>query len=305
MTEFGGILPALVTPFDEKQNFNKSSFAQLLKRSFDGGVRGVYLNGSTGEGFLQSISQRQQVVETAVELSPDDKQIIVHIGALNTTDAVTLARHAADLKVTAVSALPPPGNYNFIEIKKYYETIAAASTVPLIAYHLPISGSLKLSAAELLEVCQIPNVEGLKFTDYDLFTMSVLVEAGIPLFNGYDEVLVAGLLMGAAGGIGTIYNLIPDFFVRLYELAQAEEWTQARQVQRQINKLISIIVKFPVFPATKAILKFSGIDCGYCLPPRQRLTANQETELFNKIQNSSFATILLGENGDYTKFAND
>lgn len=298
MSKFSGMFPALVTPFDGENRFNKAAFSQLLNRVYSAGVHGVYLNGSTGEGFLQSLEQRKSTVEAAVELSPAGKQIIVHVGAMNTQDAVRLAEHSANCNVAAVSALPPPGNYSFAEIKGYYEAIAGSADAPLIAYHFPAASATKLNAAQLVEICGISNIVGVKFTDHDFFTLSILKEhTDAVVFNGYDEVLVAGLLMGADGGIGTIYNLIPEKFVRLYQLTRENDWTEARKLQSEVNELIDIVVRYPVFPATKAVLKFFGIDCGYCLAPRAGLTEAQEAELLNSLRNSRFADQLVMETG--------
>lgn len=293
MTVFNGILPALVTPFDREGRFDARAFGRLLERVYAADVHGIYVNGSTGEGLLQSAAQRQQVAEAAIGNSPPGKQVIIHVGAASTADAVELARHAARAGAHAVSSLPPVGSYSFEEVRAYYESLAAASSVPLLVYHFPARHHASTSAAQLLELCRIPGVVGLKFTDYDLFTLSTVKASGAVIFNGYDEVLAAGLLMGADGGIGTIYNLVPELFVQIYELSQQARWAEARRVQEQVNELIRIIVRYPVFPATKAILSWAGIDCGRCLPPRRSLTATEEAQLRRELAASSFAERLL------------
>ncbi|MBA2645530.1 MAG: dihydrodipicolinate synthase family protein [Pyrinomonadaceae bacterium] len=293
MTVFNGILPALVTPFDREGRFDACAFDQLLEHVYAADVHGIYVNGSTGEGLLQSAAQRKQVAEVAIANSPPGKQVIIHVGAASTADAIELARHAAHAGAHAISSLLPPGSYSFDEIKAYYETLAAASGVPLLVYHFPAINASIISAAQLLELCRIPGVVGLKFTDYDLFTLATVKASGAIVFNGYDQVLVAGLLMGADGGIGTIYNLVPELFVQIYELSQGGRWAEARRVQERINELIRIIVRYPVFPATKAILSWAGIDCGRCLAPRRSLTATEETQLRDELATSSFAERLL------------
>ena len=107
MTEFNGILPALVTPFDREGRFDARAFGRLLERVYAADVHGVYINGSTGEGLLQSAAQRQQVAEAAVGNSPPGKQVIVHVGAASTADAVELARHAARAGATPSAAYRP------------------------------------------------------------------------------------------------------------------------------------------------------------------------------------------------------
>jgi N-acetylneuraminate lyase len=284
-----GILPALVTPFDAEGAFAAGSFERLLERVYAAGVNGVYVCGQTGEGLLQPRTQRKLVAEVAVRNSPPGKTVIVNIGAYNTADAVDLARHAAHSGVHAISSLPPPGNYSFAEIKAYYQAIASVSDLPLLVYYFPDVCPALSSLGQLLELCSLPNVIGLKFTDFDLYKLSLLKREGAMVFNGRDEVLAAGLLMGADGGIGSFYNLVPDLFVKLFRCSEAGEWEQAREVQQKINDLISIGLRFPVFPAIKAMLAWSGIPCGTCLPPRRALTPAEESALHEMIAGSTLS----------------
>src|SRR5205814_1742776 len=106
------IVAATVTPFDENEQFVPRSYAELLKSLYAAGVDGVYVCGGTGEGLLQTVEQRKLVAESAVANWPAGKQVIVHVGSHRTADAVELARHASRSGVTAVSALPPLGNYS-------------------------------------------------------------------------------------------------------------------------------------------------------------------------------------------------
>src|SRR5439155_27259256 len=121
--------------------------------------------------------------------------------------------------------------------------------------------------AQILELAAIPNVAGLKFTDYNLYKLWSIRSQGKIVYSGRDEVLVAGLLMGADGGIGTFYNLVPDWFVEVYRRAQAGDWTGARAVQDEITELIRIVLRFPALPAVKFLLAHIGLDCGGCVAP--------------------------------------
>jgi N-acetylneuraminate lyase len=131
----------------------------------------------------------------------------------------------------------------------------------------------------LLDLCTIPNVAGVKFTDSDLYKLDTVAGTGLAVFNGRDECLAPGLLMGAGGGIGTFYNLAPEWFVDVFRQTRAGDWDRARCVQRKINALIRLTQQFPLFPSVKAMLAWSGIDCGACLPPRGPLTPDEEQRL--------------------------
>src|SRR5438445_12497865 len=111
-----GILPAVVTPLDADEQFAPAPFEALLESLYGAGVDGIYVCGGTGEGLLQTVEQRKRVAEAAVRNSPKGKQVVVHVGSHRTADAVELAAHAGRIGASAVSALPPLGNYSFAEI---------------------------------------------------------------------------------------------------------------------------------------------------------------------------------------------
>ncbi len=280
MNTLKGILPATITPFDSQGRFAPAVFEQLLARLYAAGVHGVYVCGTTGEGMLQSKEQRQAIVETAVASTPRGRQVVVHVGAASLDDARELTRHAAKAGAQAISSLPPlSASFSFSQVRAYYASLAQASDLPLVVYFFPEICSSISTADQLEELCALPNVIGVKFTDFDLFKLSQVVRPGRCVFNGRDEVLAAGLLMGANGGIGTFYNLVPELFVRIYTEAEAGNWDPVRAVQHQVNTLIRLTLRFPLFPAVKQILDWSGLDCGPCLPPRALLNDDERRSL--------------------------
>jgi N-acetylneuraminate lyase len=294
MTPFAGILPAVVTPFDDTGKFAAPAFERLLERVYAADVHGVYLCGSTGEGMLQSLEQRKLITEVAVKHSPPDKQIIVHVGANTTADAIELARHAGAAGVHAISSLPPlVGGYSFAEIKTFYEQLAAASDLPLLLYYFPEASPAIKSAEQTLELCAIPNVIGLKYTDYDLYTMLRLKQQGATVFYGRDEMLTAGLLFGAEGGIGSFYNVLPQEFMTIWYETRENHHDAALGTQERINEFITITLRYPLFPALKTILGWMGIDCGHCLAPRrERLTETEAATLREDLQRAELYDLI-------------
>ena len=224
-----------------------------------------------------------------VRNTPAGKHIVVHVGAPATETAVALARHAAEAGATAISSLPPAGAYSFGEVRDYYEAVATATDLPFLVYYYP-AGSAALSSLDQFTVlCSLPNVLGLKFTDMDLYKLAWLKKAGCTIFNGYDEILVAGLLMGADGGIGSFYNVAPHLFVEIYSAARRGDWALAKAVQDDVNQIIAIGLRYPVHSAVKAMLAWLGIDCGRCLPPRRPLATGEVRELHELLESSPLA----------------
>jgi N-acetylneuraminate lyase len=288
MQQFSGILPAVVTPLDEHGALNVRSLERLLERFYEVGCHGVYVCGQTGEGLQLSPDVRERALEVAVANTPAGRTVIAHIGAASTSDAVRLVRHAAKTGAHAISSLPPSSAYSFPEVRSYYEALAAAAPLPLLVYYFPeVSASIR-TLDEVLDLCSIPNVAGLKFTDFDLYRLSLIQRAGHNILNGRDEVLAAGLLMGAHGGIGSFYNLAPELFVEVYRLSQEGRWREARATQDRINDLIRAVLRFPMLAAIKQLLTWSGIDAGRPVEPRRALRADEQPALRAAMDQAGF-----------------
>lgn len=293
MMQLEGIMPALVTPVNEDGTFQAAPYERLLERVYNAGVDGVYVCGQTGEGLQLTIADRKRAVECAVACSGRGKHVIVHVGALCTADAVKLARHAAAAGATAISSLPPFGNYSFDEIRAYYEMVAQASDLPFLVYYFPSIAPAIRTTEDVLSLCRISNVAGLKFTDSDFFRLWAIRRSGAVVFNGSDEMLLPGLIMGANGGIGSTYNLIPGSFVELYRMAREGRWEEARLMQDRINEFLAVILRYPVHPVIKLVLNWTGIDCGVCIPPRRGLSPAEEAELRANLAKTDLGSPLL------------
>lgn len=274
---------------DEEGRFLPEAFERLCARLYEAGVDGLYVCGQTGEGLQQSPEQRKRVVEAAVRHTPKGRVVMAHIGAASTAVAVELARHAESVGAGAVSSLPPAGSYSMEEVRAYYSAIAASVSIPLFVYFFPGFAANPKTLGDLNSLCEIPNVAGLKFTSMDLYTLGELKRQGAVIFSGFDEILVAGLLMGADGGIGSFYNVAPRWFVELYQAARAGDWAKAREAQGRINEIITIGLRYPVHSAVKEMLRWRGIDCGVCAAPRRGLSAAEVAELRKALEASPLA----------------
>lgn len=289
MSNFKGVIPAAITPVDAAGKLNTSSFERLLMRLYERDAHGMYVCGQTGEGLQLPLAVRELATEVAVANTPAGRNVIVHVGAPSTADAIRLARHASAAGAQGISSLPPGSAYSFQEVKEYYQALAAASSVPVLVYYFPEFSSAIKTVEQVFELCAIPGIEGLKFTDFDLYRLGLIQRAGHTIFNGRDEVFAAGLLMGAHGGIGSFYNLVPELFVNVYDSSQAGRWTEARATQDRINDLIRTVLAFPMMAAIKQLLTWSGIDSGHPVLPRRALNSDEAGALRLAVEDAGFA----------------
>jgi N-acetylneuraminate lyase len=251
----------------------------MLHSLLHAGCDGVYVAGTTGEGLLLPQSERKALVETLSRCLTPGKRLLVHVGAATVKDALVLAEHAARHGAHAISSLPPKGDT--VLIAGYYAELAAHSSLPLILYYFPKAAPHAFADPnQLFDICNLPNVLGVKFTDFNFYLMQRLIKRGNLVFNGYDEALAAGLLMGAQGGIGSTYNIMPEAYLALYRAALAGDWEKARRWQTQVNDVITTLLGYPFFPALRAIMKKKGFDCGPMMSGDKPLSEAQCLSLF-------------------------
>src|ERR1700722_13162222 len=277
-----GIYPAIVTPLTGSGELATGVAERLMARLMAAGVDGVYAAGSPGEGMRMSLAGREALVECLMSNLPQGKQLLVHVGAPRVEDAIRLAAHAAKAGAHAISSLPTQGA--FPQVRDYYKRLAEHSPLPLILYYFPeVCPNAFQNPEELQQICALPNVSGVKFTDFNLFLLEQLAASGKVVYNGRDEVLAAGLLMGARGGIGSTYNLVPETYVALYRHTLRGEWEKARHLQQVLNELIATLIKYPFLPALKAALATLGFECGPVLNGERFQTATQQQQFLSEL----------------------
>lgn len=273
-----GIHSALITPFAADGSLALDTLEQLAEFELAQGVHGFYVGGSTGEAFLQSPDERARVLRTFAKAVRGRAKLIAHIGAIATDEAIGLARVAADAGYDAVSAIPP-FYYDFspADVLAHYHRLADATPLPLIVYNFPAKSARPLTTTDLLTLLQHPRIIGVKHTSQNLYQLERLKAASPQsvVYNGFDEMMVGGLAMGADGGIGTTYNVMGKLFVQIYDAMRTGDLPQALALQRRANEVIDVLIDVGVFPGTKAMLKLLGVDCGTCRAPFAPLTAVQ------------------------------
>lgn len=274
-----GVFPALITPFTENGALGLDTLEQLAEFELAQGVHGFYVGGSTGEAFLQSPAERSSVLREFARVVRRRARLIAHVGAISTTEAMEMARTAADAGYDAVSAIPP-FYYDFspAEVLQHYRQLAEATPLPLIVYNFPAKSARPLDTADLLTLLAHPKIIGVKHTSQNLYQLERLRQAapGAVLYNGFDEMFVGGLSMGADGGIGTTFNVMGRMFVQMQQAVAGGDLAQARTLQARANDVIDVLIEVGVFPGTKAMLQLLGVDCGKCRPPFGALTSTQQ-----------------------------
>lgn len=293
---FTGIYPALVSPIGRDGSVLESALRDLVRWISATEIDGLYLCGGTGEGLLLTVDVREKVLEIVM----DEKarlhrakplQILVHIGAVESRNAETLARHAKASGADAVSAIPPIYyGYTKDDIVRYYTWLAERCDLPLIIYASAQSG-VSFTPELLKTIAAETSVSGIKFTSYDFYTlmqMRASVPEGFTILNGGDEVLLFGMMAGANGGVGTTYNVMPREFCDFYKAFKRGDFESAKREQEKINRVVRELIKYPVIGSVKAALEMIGHPVGEPVFPNRELTGAEKSALKEGLAAVSF-----------------
>ena len=279
--DFKGVIPAVLTVFDKNEEIDEKGMREVISYLIDKGVDGLYLTGSTGEGFTMSSEERKRVVEIVIDENKGRVPVVVHVGAIGTKLSIDLAKHAEMVGADGISSVPPfYWKFNENQIVNYYTEIANACSLPMIVYNVPLAGLLGMNAIKRLAA--IENVKGIKYTalsHYEITQIKDEVGEDFLVYSGADEMAVSGLLAGSDGIIGSFYNIMPELFINIKNAVDNKEIDEATRLQRQAIEIIMYCLQLPSFYAgMKAILRFRGINAGYCRSPFENLSEVQEAD---------------------------
>lgn len=284
--KFKGLFPALLTPFHEDESINFEALKQLVNHLIGQGVKGFYVDGSTGEAFLLSTEERKELIRAVARFADGRCTLIAQIGSINMREAIELARVAKEAGYDAISSVPPfYFKFTFEEIKRYYYGIVDAVDMPMLIYNIPLYTGVSITAGQMAEFLKDDRFIGVKHTSSDFFALRQFRSA-FPdkvMLNGFDEMLLAGLTLGANGGIGSTYNFMPEKFLRLIEFFNAGKIEEAMAIQEEADRIIAALCKVGVMQGEKAILTKLGIPMGTLRSPFSDITPEQKEWLFEQV----------------------
>jgi len=264
--KYRGVFVAMNSCYDAYGEISTAAVKKNVRFLADRGVAGVYVGGSSGEGFLQSVDERKRVLEAVMDEVGGELTVIAQVGAVSTKDSVDLAKHAHQANADAISSVPP-FYYKVSEaaVEKHWLAMMDAAPLPFIIYHIPATTGFSLSLDLFRRLASMEQVVGLKITTASTYELQQFKRYGgdeFAVFNGPDEQYLAGRVMGADAGIGGTYGIMPELFVGIEKAYVEGDLETARRRQFAVNDIIADLLSVPVFGAIKEILKLRGLDCG-------------------------------------------
>ena len=284
-----GLIDAPFTPFTENGDVNPEPIPQYARMLAKNGLKGVFINGSSGEGYMLTGEERMALAEAWMSAAPEGFKVIVHVGSCCVRESRRLAEHAQAIGAWGIGAMAPPfpkiGRIE--ELVRYCEEIACgAPALPFYFYHIPAFNGAFLPMVELLKAVdgRIPNFAGIKYTFESLYEYNQCRLYGggkFDMLHGQDETILPSLAMGGArGGIGGTTNYNGRCLTAIIEAWDNGDLEKARRLQNYAQEVINIICHFRGnIVAGKRIMKLMGLDLGPNRTPFQNITPEEEARL--------------------------
>ncbi|XP_019355769.1 N-acetylneuraminate lyase isoform X3 [Alligator mississippiensis] len=237
-----GLVAATVTPLTSDGKINLSVIGQYVDYLVDKqGVKNVFVNGTTGEGLALSSQERKQLAEEWVNQGKKKlEHVIIHVGALSLPESKELARHAAEIGASGISAIAPfffkPTNKGAL-VAFLREVASEAPHIPFYYYHIPPLTGVKICIEDLLDGIkkQIPTFQGVKYSDTDLLDFAQCMDKynkeQFLLLYGVDEQLLSALAVGATGAVGSTYNYLGQANNMMFQAYANQDFALARKYQ--------------------------------------------------------------------------
>lgn len=273
--KYQGIIPAFYACYDSKGEVDGEGVEMLARYMVEKGVKGVYVGGSSGECIYQTVEDRKRTLEHVMRVAENKLTVIAHVACNNTAESRELAAHAQSLGVDAIAAIPPI-YFHLPEyaIAEYWNDISdAAPDTDFIIYNIPQLAGVALTMPLFREMRKNPKVVAVKNSSMptqDIQMFKAEGGEGFAVLNGPDEQLVSGLAIGADGGIGGTYGVMPELYLKIKELIDAGKVEEAQKIQYAANEVIygMCACHGNLYAVIKEILRIrEGLDIGSVRKP--------------------------------------
>lgn len=288
-----GLVAATHTPMHEDGTIAPEKIqaqAEILARQ---GVTGVFVNGSTGEGVSLTSQERRNLAEEWSRQAPrHGLKLVVHVGHTSNLEARSLAEHAASIGADAVSTMAPfyfrPTNPNAL-VDWLVLVAVGCPELPFYFYDIPSMTGVRVDMLKLVQEAssRIPNFRGIKYTSDDLIALQELLhfrDGSLDILFGTDECLLAALVLGVRGAVGSSYNFASELYLEIIDAFRAGDFERARDRQFLSVRLIRTIARHGYLPAAKRVMELRGCDCGPVRPPLENLPPEKIAQLIADVK---------------------
>lgn len=284
-----GIIPPLITPLRSRDELDIAGLERLIEHVIGGGVSGVFILGTTGEGTALSYRLRHELVERVCKQIRRRVQVLVGITDTSFIESINVARSAAQAGADAVVAAPP---YYLPEaqpeLQEYLHHLVSELPLPLCLYNMPALTKVQFELETVRRAADQPRIIGLKDSSGDLNYFKGVSEIvrrrpDWSLLVGPEDILFESLQLGGNGGISGGANLFPKLYVKLFEAHRAGNLSRARELQQEVRHVGDSLYRIGKYSSSlikgiKCAARCLGICDDFMAEPFHRFRAS-ESEL--------------------------
>jgi N-acetylneuraminate lyase len=292
-----GLVSAPYTPMKLDGTVNTGIIKKYADKLKSDRLKGVFVCGTTGEGMFMTSAERMEIAKAWIAEQTEDFRVIVHVGTTSVRQSFELAHHAALEGANAIGCMGPmflrPSTVKDL-VDYCVEVASGAPGLPFYYYHIPSVSGIELPMSEFIEEAKstIPNLAGIKFTDNNFMDMQKCLDLDNgkwDILNGFDEMLLAGLAVGATGAVGSTYNFMAPLYYDMIDDFRNGNIAAARRKQGRSIQVIEVLNKYGGgIPAGKAFMKETGIDCGPCRLPLKNVAGKKYENFISELESLDF-----------------
>jgi dihydrodipicolinate synthase/N-acetylneuraminate lyase len=275
-----GVMPAITTPFDKELAVDHDFLAEHCRWLLDNGCAGIVALGSLGEGATASFDEKLATLRTCVKAVQRRGPVVASVSALSTSEAVALAKAAADLGCDALMVLPPyvyQGNWR--EMKAHVEAVFNATPLSCMLYNNPIAYGTDFLPEQIQELAhEHENFEAVKESSTDARRVSAiraLLDRRLEISVGVDDAVLEAIGVGATGWIAGLANALPRESVDLFQLGVNGESEKAFELYRWFLPLLRMDTVPNFVQLIKLVQEEVGIGNARVRPPRLELVREE------------------------------
>jgi 4-hydroxy-tetrahydrodipicolinate synthase len=276
----GEVLTATVTPFDADGAVDYDRYRELCAFLVDNGSDGVVVNGTTGEASTLSERERADLIRTAVEAVGDRATVVAGTGTNATAHSIHLTEQAHEAGAHAVLVVapyynkPPPRG-----VVEHFKAVAAATDRPVVAYNIPGRVVINIEPETMTALAEIPNLTAVKQSNADLDQARHIVDLGLDLYAGDDDLVLPFVELGGKGGVCVHTHIVGPQVKEMIRLAREGDLEGARRIDEELRPAIELIgvVTGPI--QMKAALNMLGHEVGGLRLPLVEASDEQKAQI--------------------------
>jgi 4-hydroxy-tetrahydrodipicolinate synthase len=260
---FGEVLTATVTPFDAEGRIDADRYAELCRYLVENGSDGVVVNGTTGEAPTLADAERLELLHAALDAIGDRATVIAGTGTYSTAHSIHLTEQAHEagahgfLVVTPYYNKPPPRG-----IVEHFKAVAAASDRPVMVYNIPSRVVINIEPETMAELAEIPNVTSVKQANDDLEQAERILELGLDLYAGDDNIIYPFLELGGKGGVCVHTHVVGPQVQEMVRRFREGDSEGARRIHDELAPAYELLGVTTGPIQIKAALNLIGQDVG-------------------------------------------